>query len=804
MKRTALALFIALAISSSALAQQFKPKFKLNIDEPLTSIQVEWIALDRDTLLDLVVTGVAANGQMKLITYQNVNGESLVKKFTQLTGFKNGLMQLVDWNGDNKIDLLIAGKTLVNTDALFVFENNADFTFTKNASKLLDHASLFRVSDLNLDGKSDLITSGTQNASSFLRVFQRTATGLTQAFDTVGIKVSDINVFNFDKLGQNDFIISGEDVAQKPATLLFANKGDFVFKTYSLPDSVSGKISSIDYDSDGLFDLVATGKDKSNQFVSRIWLNKVDSFSVLKSYPSLPTAEVFTGDMDSDGAPDQLLNGRDALNKRVNFIREQNDNMILLDTAGLITQRLGDFDRDGDLDLLQVMDSVNQQWLKIYEYQDTVINQRPDVPTDAFAISTFNKTFVFWAAPQDDLTSGLSLTYDLWLGTAQSTLIPASFDLNTKRRMAVAHGNVGTNSYQIIEGLTDNRYFYQIQSVDNAYNGSYKICNGNVIPCFDLVHKNLQVCKDANVALPSPTKAYWFSLSKGFLGVYDSLKFVASANDTIFSFVPQGADCSKNSVWLVHVNEKSASEKETIYACENKTVKLGIAPGWQTVTWNTTPGITGKDTISFVLKKEEVIIVSAQNNAGCAYQKEFIVKLSKPSLKLNGETFQILKGNSVQLEATSSASKFKWTPSTGLSSDAISNPVATPVKTIDYLLTVIDSVGCTADARVQIQVEETAFVPNLFTPNGDGKNDNLLVYGLTEAQSFTFMIYNREGNVVFETTDVRQATSSGWNGSARGTLQPGGVYYWKVDGRTMSGERLLLNGKKTGTILLVH
>ncbi len=80
----------------------------------------------------------------------------------------------------------------------------------------------------------------------------------------------------------------------------------------------------------------------------------------------------------------------------------------------------------------------------------------------------------------------------------------------------------------------------------------------------------------------------------------------------------------------------------------------------------------------------------------------------------------------------------------------------------------------------------------------------LLVYGLTQATSFSFQIYNREGNTMYETKDIQEITSQGWDGMVRGTLQPNGIYYWKVDGKTMNGEQLLLNGKKTGSILLVH
>ncbi len=804
MKRSAMIIAVLLMVTITVSGQQFKKKFQLSIDEPLTSIQTEWIALDRDTLLDLVVTGIAADGQMKIITYQNNSGMSLVKKFTQLTGFKNGTIQLADWNSDNRIDVLVSGKTLMNTDALFVFENKGDFTFQKSTSKLLDHASPFRIGDLNQDGRLDLISAGTQNTTSFLHVYQNTSSGLSLGFDTLGIKINDLIVFDFNKDGANDFVVTGQNAAQQPTTILFLNGGNFNFKAQQLPEPVLGKISSIDYNDDGLFDLFAVGKDLSDQFVNRIWINKIDSFSVENSYPSLSNAELFTGDMNSNGHADQLISGYDAQNKKDNFILDPNILLTDLDTAGLLTQRMGDFDRDGDLDLLQVTDSASQQWIKFYENSITVENQRPGTPEQAFAISVYNKTFLYWVAPQDDHTVSASLTYDVWLGTTQSTLIAPSFDINSKRRMTVSHGNAGTNISKIVEGLTDNRYFYLIQSVDNAYNGGYGICTGGVLPCFDLVHTDVQSCKNEEVTLISATQAYWFSLAKGFLGRFEQLKFTAVANDTIFSFVPQGLDCSKNNVWVIHVNEGPKAEKEIIYACQGKSVRLGIAPGWKNVEWKTDPVITGVDSIAFIFNKAETILVTAKSQNTCTYQKEFILRISQPQLKLNGEIFQILKGNSVQLEAVSTAIQFKWIPPAGLSNDAIPNPIATPAQTTDYTLVATDSVGCVIEGRVQIQVQETAFVPNLFTPNGDGKNDMLLVYGLTHASVFSFQIYNREGNVMYESNDIQQVSSNGWNGTVRGTLQPSGIYYWKVDGKTMNGEQLLLNGKKTGSILLVH
>ena len=100
--------------------------------------------------------------------------------------------------------------------------------------------------------------------------------------------------------------------------------------------------------------------------------------------------------------------------------------------------------------------------------------------------------------------------------------------------------------------------------------------------------------------------------------------------------------------------------------------------------------------------------------------------------------------------------------------------------------------------------EGTAFIPNLFTPNSDGRNDEVRIYGLANVKNFRFTIHTREGNTVYDTDDAQQASTVGWNGSLRGSQLPSGVYYWKVKGEQPSGSKLLLNGKTTGSIVLIR
>jgi gliding motility-associated-like protein len=130
--------------------------------------------------------------------------------------------------------------------------------------------------------------------------------------------------------------------------------------------------------------------------------------------------------------------------------------------------------------------------------------------------------------------------------------------------------------------------------------------------------------------------------------------------------------------------------------------------------------------------------------------------------------------------------------------------VASPLTSIQYTVTGDDSLGCVDQANVNIIVEGAGFIPKLFTPNDDGTNDQLRIYGLPAVEEFSFSIYNREGVMVFKTTDVNEASQRGWDGTKNGSKQPAGVYFWKVSGEAASGGTILLNGKNSGSIVLVR
>lgn len=98
--------------------------------------------------------------------------------------------------------------------------------------------------------------------------------------------------------------------------------------------------------------------------------------------------------------------------------------------------------------------------------------------------------------------------------------------------------------------------------------------------------------------------------------------------------------------------------------------------------------------------------------------------------------------------------------------------------TYTVTLVVADSLGCTDTAMQKIEVLKTCFiaVPGAFTPNGDGVNDYLYPLNALKAVDLQFRVYNRWGQMIFETTNWLNK----WDGTMGGHPQPAGVYVWTL------------------------
>lgn len=135
-------------------------------------------------------------------------------------------------------------------------------------------------------------------------------------------------------------------------------------------------------------------------------------------------------------------------------------------------------------------------------------------------------------------------------------------------------------------------------------------------------------------------------------------------------------------------------------------------------------------------------------------------------------------GSSVTLDASipnPGNYNYVWTPSTYLNLATVLNPVALADRKMTYTIVATDKLThCSATDSMQIKPIGIVQIPNAFTPNNDGKNDVFRILGAEMVTQFNLKIFNRYGQVVFETNDK----NNGWDGKVKGTLLPSGGFIY--------------------------
>ena len=196
-----------------------------------------------------------------------------------------------------------------------------------------------------------------------------------------------------------------------------------------------------------------------------------------------------------------------------------------------------------------------------------------------------------------------------------------------------------------------------------------------------------------------------------------------------------------------------------------------------TYTWNNQPG--GPILTNLVAGNYYLVITDAR---GCIAQDSFNLQYQYSITVSASPAVTIELGQSTELGATSNILNnvaFTWSPVNGLDCSTCQNTNAAPVRTTLYYINVTDSNGCYANDSVLVTVipNYNLFIPNCFTPNGDGNNDVFQMLGNKKAIIFwEIKVFNRWGELVFESNDI----NFGWDGTYKGRLQDPGVFVYEA------------------------
>ena len=194
------------------------------------------------------------------------------------------------------------------------------------------------------------------------------------------------------------------------------------------------------------------------------------------------------------------------------------------------------------------------------------------------------------------------------------------------------------------------------------------------------------------------------------------------------------------------------------------------------------------------------ITVYAINSSGCKdTTRQTIVVNPLPNVTMPGQ-LTITAGFPVLIPATYTANtvNWVWSPPAGLSCINCPTPSAGPkIKTL-YQVFFTDVNNCSNTGSIQINVlcsKDNLFIPNTFSPNGDGSNDVFYPRGAGLERVKMLRIFNRWGEVVYEKRDFPvNIASLGWDGKFKGQKPKADVYIYQAEVFCDTGELIILNG----------
>jgi len=451
---------------------------------------------DNDGDLDIALNAVPnPNTGYETSLFKNTSG-AFTKETNSFMGVQNAYgFDWGDYDNDGNIDVLLSGADGNNWPYTAVYKNNGNGTFTNiNADLLPTKLGSAIWGDYDSDGDLDILLSGvsyTINTNDIdLNCIYRNDNGVFTLFEP-GLKkvVHGASLFfDYNNDGMIDIAVIGNynDSITNTSYPIFKiyrnNSGVFTdINDSTLEGMTYASMDFGDYNNDGFTDIATLGSAGSLNKLIIYTNNGGTSFTpVISNSFSTDINEVRWGDYDSDGDLDLLVPSVRYGRNYLMAYRNDNGTFTLKD-VGLIRSRWGsyswiDYDKDHDLDLVVCgLWGSNVAVTRLYRNNSAVANHPPATPTNFHANFQGSNMILNWNAATDAETPSAGLTYNVAIGTTlsnSSVCSPMSM-LSTGYRKVVKMGNCGAGNSATIKGITyGGTYYLAIQAVDNCFEGS--------------------------------------------------------------------------------------------------------------------------------------------------------------------------------------------------------------------------------------------------------------------------------------------------------------------------------------------
>jgi gliding motility-associated-like protein len=246
------------------------------------------------------------------------------------------------------------------------------------------------------------------------------------------------------------------------------------------------------------------------------------------------------------------------------------------------------------------------------------------------------------------------------------------------------------------------------------------------------------------------------------------------------------SDTTEHTIPTIYPNPTASFALNDLTICKNEVLTISGSGSPDITQWNWNFGNgTGNTAPPFTRPYNSTgtfdISLSVVNAGGCTATANNAQLIVAPIPNVNaGPDIFFRPGESRQIAASASNPSgydFLWTPSIALSATNILNPITSATSNQMYVLTATDKIaGCQASDSLWVKIASTIFVPNAFTPNGDGRNDDWKIPALEAYPNCKVSIFNRYGQRIFESKGYNRP----WDGNFKGSAQPMGAYIYLI------------------------
>jgi gliding motility-associated-like protein len=275
-----------------------------------------------------------------------------------------------------------------------------------------------------------------------------------------------------------------------------------------------------------------------------------------------------------------------------------------------------------------------------------------------------------------------------------------------------------------------------------------------------------------------------------------SHNFTAPGLYTVTLNVTTQSNCSRSfsdTILVYRTPAPSIQSRDTI--CLNTAEPIdGLLANTDTLTnwqWNFGNGQTStlqNNVITFTTAGEYPIRLTTSNKIGCsasATKNIYVVPLPTAAPVQDPITIGVGMGTNLVMNYTGNIISYNWLPTTRLSCADCPVPFANPQYTTKYTVEVEDRYGCRNSGNITIIVvcgKENVFIPNTFSPNGDGRNEVFYPKGTGLFRIKSMRVFNRWGEIVFEKKEfAANDPSVGWNGTYKGKPASPDAYIYTME-----------------------